>query len=312
MRRFFRAHRDEDYSQIQYLTAKCSRLAYEKAVLDRECLVARERERRLQGDLEAVAARLLQQEQLNMELRTKHDQVVSVLHQQKELVDFLRQRVVLLAEASCRDAELLQQVSSELQCLQGSELQLEGLVDELHSEAQRSTALTESLQAELRRKTVKLEQLQSCNKTLAEELEELCSVHRRKVRELQRENKGSLKKLQETAEQFEWLCEQQRYWICCVKRFRDCLTEEKEALVQQVNRLEKKVAELSESSLGDGHTQTLHRPLQDTECCKKKGITLWDADDIADLQSEVDESNKFYEELLSQTGSAIDRHQKPP
>ena len=38
------------------------------------------------------------------------------------------------------------------------------------------------------------------------------------VRELQQENEGSLGKLQETAEQFEWLCQQQRYWMCCVKR----------------------------------------------------------------------------------------------
>lgn len=30
MRRFFRAHRDEDYGQIQYLTAKCTRLAHDK------------------------------------------------------------------------------------------------------------------------------------------------------------------------------------------------------------------------------------------------------------------------------------------
>lgn len=30
MRRFFKAQRDEDYSQIQYLTAKCTRLAHDK------------------------------------------------------------------------------------------------------------------------------------------------------------------------------------------------------------------------------------------------------------------------------------------
>lgn len=33
MRRFFKAQRDEDYSQIQYLTAKCTRLAHEKGRL---------------------------------------------------------------------------------------------------------------------------------------------------------------------------------------------------------------------------------------------------------------------------------------
>lgn len=45
-----------------------------------------------------------------------------------------------------------------------------------------------------------------------------------KVKELQQENKGSLSKLQETAEQFEWLCQQQKYWMRCVKRW-DCLHE---------------------------------------------------------------------------------------
>lgn len=39
------------------------------------------------------------------------------------------------------------------------------------------------------------------------------------VRELQQENEGSLRKLQATAEQFEWLCQQQRGWMCCVKRY---------------------------------------------------------------------------------------------
>lgn len=39
------------------------------------------------------------------------------------------------------------------------------------------------------------------------------------VRQLQQENEASLGKLQETAEQFEWLCQQQRYWMCCVKRW---------------------------------------------------------------------------------------------
>ncbi|XP_071776362.2 uncharacterized protein LOC139927945 isoform X1 [Centroberyx gerrardi] len=303
MRRFFRAHRDEDYSQIQYLTAKCNRLAHEKAVLDRECLLARERERRLQNDLEAVATRLLRQEQIDTQLRIKHDQLISRLHQQQDLVEFLQQRVILLAEEASRDAELLQQVSSELLSLQSSEVQLEGLVEELHAEAQHSAALTESLQEELHGKTVELEELQGSKEALTEELKELRSAHQRKVRELQQENERSLRKLQETVEQFEWLCEQQRYWMCCVKRFKDCLTEEKETLLQQVSRLEKKVMKLKKSSDGDSPTQTLLCPLQDTECSRR---TSWDAEAMADLHS-----NGLYEEL-SRAGSSIDGYQKPP
>ncbi|XP_034038080.1 uncharacterized protein LOC117520855 [Thalassophryne amazonica] len=236
MRRFFRAQKDADYSQIQYLTAKCIRLAHDKAALDREFLVATERERKLRNDLEAVAVRLLHQEQINIELRTTHDQLVTRLHQQQDLVNLLRQHVVLLVEEGSRDAELLQQVGSELLCLQSSEVRLEGLVEELHDEAQHQAAvaeslqaelhaeaqhraaLTESLQAELHRTTAELQELHEANKTLRLELKDLHSVHQKEVRMLQQENERSLRKLQDMAEQFEWLCQQQRYWMCCVKR----------------------------------------------------------------------------------------------
>lgn len=53
------------------------------AVLEREFLVSRDRERRLQNDLEAAAARLRHQEQLNMELRMEHDQLISRIYQQQ-------------------------------------------------------------------------------------------------------------------------------------------------------------------------------------------------------------------------------------
>lgn len=53
----------------------------------------------------------------------------------------------------------------------------------------------------------------------SQELEELKYYHQGAVQELHWENQGSLRKLKETAEQFEWLCEQQRNWMCCVKRF---------------------------------------------------------------------------------------------
>ncbi|XP_035505513.1 myosin-2 heavy chain, non muscle isoform X9 [Scophthalmus maximus] len=199
MRRFFRAQRDEDFSQIQYLTAKCTRLAHDKAALDREFLVSRERERRLQNDLGAAAARLLHQEQVNMELRMKQDQLTSRIHQQQDLVDLLRQRVALLVDESGRDAELLQQVGAELVCLQSSEEKLGGLVEELnaeaqhraaaaeslqaelHAEARRRASLTEGLQAELRSKTGELEDQRGLNQTLRDELKDLSRAHQKEV-----------------------------------------------------------------------------------------------------------------------------------
>ncbi len=71
----------------------------------------------------------------------------------QDLVDLLQQRLVLLVEESSRDGELLQQVGSELLCLQSSEAKLEGLVEELHAEAHRRAVVAESLQAELHEET---------------------------------------------------------------------------------------------------------------------------------------------------------------
>ncbi|XP_044060988.1 protein BCAP isoform X2 [Siniperca chuatsi] len=308
MRRFFQAHRDEDHSQIQYLTAKCTRLAHDKAVLDREFLVSRDRERKLQNALEATTTRLLHQEQLNMELRMKHDQLISRIHQQQDLVDLLQQRVVLLAGESFRDGELLRQVGSELLCLQSSEVKLQGLVEQLHAEAQHRAVVADSLQAELRSKTVELEELQETNKTLTEELKDLRTAHQKKVRELQQENEGSLGKLQETAEQFEWLCQQQRYWMSCVKRFKDCLMKEREAL--RVLMLEKNAEKPRKSLHDDCPTQGVLCPLQDSKCCDSR--TSWDAGAVADLESQVDKSNTLYEELFNRAGSPINGYQKPP
>ncbi|XP_035525112.1 leptin receptor overlapping transcript-like 1 isoform X1 [Morone saxatilis] len=325
MRRFFRTHRDEDYSQIQYLTAKCTRLAHDKAMLDKEFLVSRDRERKLQNNLEVASVQLRHQEQLNMELRMEQDQLIGRIHQQQDLVDLLQQRVVLLAEESYRDGELLQQVGSELLCLQSSELKLEGLVEELHAEAHRRAmvaeslraelraearhraVLTESLEVELHSKMMELEEQQDTNKMLMQELKDLRSAHQKEVRELQQENEGSLRKLQETAEQFEWLCQQQRYWMCCVKRFKVCLMEEREALLRQVSMLEKK---LKKSLHNDSPPKSVLCPLQDTQCCDS--ITSWDADAEADLKSQVEKSNTLYEELFNQAGSPINGYQKPP
>ncbi|XP_033830231.2 uncharacterized protein LOC117377836 [Periophthalmus magnuspinnatus] len=315
MRRFFRAHREEDYSQIQYLTAKCTRLAHDKAMLDREFVVSRDRERKLQTDVEAVTTRLLQQEQVNMELRMKQDQLVGRLQQQQDLVEVLQQRLGLVTEESSRDAELLRQVGSELLFLQSSELRLQGLVEELHAEAhhratlvtsleaelhnetKRRVSLAKSLQEELHSKTWQLEQLQEANQTLVQELKELHSSHQKEVHELQVENEGSLRKLQATAEQFEWLCQQQRYWVCCVKRFKDGLVEERDALLQQVKSLQKMVQK-RKKILTDDITD-LRCPLQET--CSCDSLTAWNKDTMADLESHMEKSNILYDKLFSQT-----------
>ena len=64
-------------------------------------------------------------------------------------MDLLQRRVGLLVEDGSRDADLLRQVSSELLCLQSSEVKLEGLVEELHAEAQHRAGVAEVLQREL-------------------------------------------------------------------------------------------------------------------------------------------------------------------
>ncbi|KAJ3588099.1 hypothetical protein NHX12_011694 [Muraenolepis orangiensis] len=244
MRRFFKA-RDEDSSQIQYLTAKCHRLAHDRAQLERENLLSREMERRLQNDVEAMASHLLQKEQAIVELRGKQDLLVDHLRRQQDLVDFLKDHVDLRAEVgstaeeNSRDTELLamelDQLRSELLALQSSDGKLVGLVEELYAEAQQRAELVESLQAELHSKSMEVEDLWIHQQKEREQLEQLHSAHQRKVCELQQENSNSVKKLQQTAVQFERLCKQQRYWMLCVKRFKDCLTEEREAVVQQRN-----------------------------------------------------------------------------
>ncbi|XP_038164360.1 uncharacterized protein LOC119798803 isoform X2 [Cyprinodon tularosa] len=317
MRRFFKAHRVEDYSQIQYLTAKCTRLTHEK-VLEREFLVSRERERKLQNEMEAVTARLLQQEALNLELSINQDQLINRIHQQRNVVEALQQRLVLLAGENRRDMELLQQVSSELLCLQSSEVKLEGLVEELHAEAQHRAALADSLHAELHSKIVQLKELQDANSSLTEELRKLHRTHQAEVKELQQENKGSLSKLQETADQFEWLCQQQKYWMRCVKRlvefcflccrFKDCLIEERQTLLHQVSMLEKKIGEQKKNSTDISPEQSLLCPLVDKEMYNS--ITSLAADAVTDLGSQEERSEML--QPFAQAGSPISRYQKPP
>lgn len=128
------------------------------------------------------------------------------------------------------------------------------------------------------------------------------------MRELQQENEGSLKKLQDTAEQFEWLCQQQRYWMCCVKRFKDGLMEERDTLLQQVKKLQKKAHK--QKKRDDTPIPDPRCPLQETSSCDS--LTPWGTDAMADLESHMKKSNKLYDKLLSQAGSPINGHQKPP
>lgn len=53
------------------------------AVLERDFLLSRERERKLQTELEAVMSCLRRQEQLNMELRARQEQLVGRIQQQQ-------------------------------------------------------------------------------------------------------------------------------------------------------------------------------------------------------------------------------------
>ncbi len=68
-------------------------------------------------------------------------------------------------------------------------------------------------------KSLELMELQTSREALQQDLHDQHSAHQRTVEELRRQNSESLGKLRETAEQFEWLCEQQRSWMSCVKRF---------------------------------------------------------------------------------------------
>ncbi|RXN22245.1 leptin receptor overlapping transcript-like 1 [Labeo rohita] len=221
--------RDEDYGQIQYLTAKCIRLSQEK-VLQRELLVSGERQQALQAEMEGLSVRVCQKEQLYVELSIKYEQLLERFQKQQEQADLLQQRLICVTEERWRDASLLclqlEQVSCDLQQLQGSETQLMGLVDELHQEAQLRAQQAEVLETQLREETQKIQdlemqlnskslelmELQVSHEALRQDLCDQRSAHQRTVEELRRDNSESLGKLRETAEQFEWLCEQQRRW----------------------------------------------------------------------------------------------------
>ncbi|XP_061747604.1 uncharacterized protein LOC133545902 [Nerophis ophidion] len=456
MRRFLRGPREEDCSQIHYLTAKCSRLAGDKALCERELLVCRAREKKLQKDFQNVAAQLIHLEKTNMELKRTQDHLLGNIRQQQELVDNLRRRLFLLVEESERDEEVARQVTSELLCLQSSEVQLQGLLVELHDQAQRrqtaeegpavelhaqaqrrhtaeegllvelhaqaqcrhtaeegpaaelhaqalnadaptqgllaelhaqaqrrhtaeegpaaelhaqaqrrhtaeegllvelhaqaqcrhtaeegpaaelhaqalsadaptqgllaelhaqaqrrhtaeegpaaelhaqalsADAPTQGLLAELQRKSAALEDLQEANKMLEEEVKACGVAHEEQVAALQRQNEGSVKKLQDTVEQLEWLCQQQRYWMDYIKRFKDCLLEERESLLDRVNTLEREAQTWKKKS----RHASLHTP----PCCplldahsQRTTQTSWDSDEEAELEHQVMRSEVVYE-----------------
>ncbi|XP_053095292.1 protein phosphatase 1 regulatory subunit 21 isoform X3 [Pangasianodon hypophthalmus] len=285
MRRFFRVQRDEDYSQIQYLTAKCNRLAQEKAALERECVLSRERVRVLQVELETVCLQLRQKESTIQELLEKLQHQQSTEKQLMGFVDELHQE----AQHATKKAESL-----EVQ---------------LHQEAQLHGKHTENLQKELESKSHDLQELQKAHDALQQELSEQNSAHQKTVLELQCENRASVHKLREMAEQVEWLCEQQRNWICCIKRFKDCLNDEKEALVLQVNRLQEELLDIRKNSksemIGGEDTQP------------KMHCNRWDIDAMLDLQVEADKWKGRYQELFSKfTSHQVDSHEdgylKPP
>ncbi|XP_048826750.1 hyaluronan mediated motility receptor isoform X1 [Brienomyrus brachyistius] len=296
MRRFLTIQRDEDYAQIQFLTAKCNQLVREKALLEREVLLAVERDRALRTELAAVSLRLCQQEQANVQLCVKHEGLLAQTRQQEK--HLLTSR----PEESPRDTGLLgqqlEQVCAELEQLQSSDAQLESLVEEIQRESLQRTAQVEELQAELRSKS--------------QELEELRCYHQGAVQELHWENEGSLRKLQETAEQFEWLCEQQRNWMCCVKRFKDCMSEEREALLQQMGQMEAELRVLRKATKTKGLEEDGSEPR-----AISSRLNTWDADVMTDLQAEVDNWRHLYEDLYGKLTShsdvwTVDGSQQPP
>ncbi|XP_028816500.1 hyaluronan mediated motility receptor [Denticeps clupeoides] len=301
MRRFFRSSRDEDFSQIQYLTAKCGRLSHENAVLERQCLLAKDGNRTLQLEVEALALQLRQREQASHELQLERERLRRRLKDERELVQALRRRERAATEESGQEAALLslqlEQVNGEVQLLLGSEAQLEGLVDELHVEAQ-------DLEMQLHSKTCELKELQGSHAAQSQELEELRSSHQRTVEELRHEKDGSLRKLCEMAEQFEMLCEQQRAWMGCVKRFKKGLLEQKQCLILQVHRLQVEVQDLRMNP---------QARLQDPDDMKGPSFNRvgpWDPDTMADLRAEVERWRGMYEELFNKLTPL--QNQKPP
>ncbi|XP_016110132.1 tropomyosin-1-like isoform X2 [Sinocyclocheilus grahami] len=321
MRRFLRVDRHEDYGQIQHLTAKCIRLFQEK-VLQRELLVSGERQQVLQAEMEGLSVRVCQKEQLYVELSIKYEQLLERFQIQQEQADLLQQHLISVTEERWRDASLLclqlEQVSCDLQQLQGSEKQLMGLVDELHQEAQLRAQQAEVLETQLREETQKIKdlemqlnrwqirgkslelmELQMSHEALRQDLCDQRSAHQRTVEELRRENSETLGKLRETAEEFEWLCEQQRRWMSCVKRFKDCLSGEKESLELQVNRLQLELDTVR-------NTVPFNRS---TESCSR-----WDVEVTSDLQAEVQRWKTLYEDLLKLNTQQCeaDGHPKPP
>ncbi|KAG7253726.1 hypothetical protein CRUP_030436, partial [Coryphaenoides rupestris] len=135
-------------------------------------------------------------------------------------------------------------------------------------------------------KSTEVEDLRLHQQKQRVELEQIHSAHQRKVCELQQETSNGVLKLQQTADQFERLCRQQRHWMLCVKRYKDRLTEERKALAQQVSDLETTVL-LRPGGRSHGNKQN-RRPLQDRGSnCRHRIQAVCGAEVSADQQGEL-------------------------
>ncbi|KAI5097655.1 cingulin-like, partial [Silurus meridionalis] len=287
------------------------------AALERECVLSRERVRVLQLELETVCLQLRQNENTIQELLEKlhHQQphFIMRLCAQKGTMAILYYTSVYVLKEKTSDTALLsvhlESISSELQYIQSTEKQLMGFVDQLHQEAQQATKKaqgleaqlqqearlhaehTENLEKELESKSNTIEELKKAQDALQQELSEQNTAHQKTVLELQCENSASIHKLREMAEQVEWLCDQQRNWISCIKRFKDCLNDEKEALVLQVNRLQEELLDLRKNSESE--------TIGEEDAQPKIHCSRWDLDAMLDLQVEADKWKGRYQELFS-------------
>ncbi|XP_062874782.1 uncharacterized protein LOC134336041 [Trichomycterus rosablanca] len=291
-------------------------------------LSVRERELRILGRQELQLRRGLLPADRRDEESELQEQGRSVLDelglQGDEKVLQESQRSVSSSEAALLTFHL-ESMGSELQLLQSSEKQLLGLMDELHQEAHFATRKANDLETrfcqeshlnakhrkeleyQLQGKLYELQEMQKAHHALQQELSEQNSAHQRTVQELQRENTNSVDKLREMAEQFEWLCGQQRNWICCIKRFKDCLNDEKETLVLQVNRLQDELSEFKKNK----SEMISEKDTQPTMHCIR-----WDVDGTSDLQVEEDEWRAKYQNLVNRFSSCQqlddDEYLKPP
>nr|XP_015199396.1 PREDICTED: myosin-11-like isoform X2 [Lepisosteus oculatus] len=306
MKRFLMSREDfELRDQIQLLTEKCNVLEGEK-VLKRECLVAGEQARTLRMDVNSLSMQLCIQEQRNMALQVKHDQLLRETQHEKELADFLQQQLQTLAKESAKNShelgQELEKVLTDLHQLQDSETQLQNLLEEMQQQNQERTRQAEQLQAELNSKT--------------QELDEERSLHAEILKQMRQKNQGSLKKLQVTVIQFESFCEQQKTWMHCVKRFKDCMSEEKDALWRKINTMEKQLQQFRRIMQENTKYKAFASTAAETANQHYDRLPMVDPVLLAEGQAEINKWNRTGDLCKNvtplQETNAIDGHQKPP